>query len=328
MPDTERDCYVGADIERSLKSLGLDVQPIPRADKATPEALRAAVTKHGGPILFGGLADEWPARTAWSPPQLAQIHGHTVVRALMDLPGTGVLFPKDQEHYARSLTFAEFVESMLSASPEAPCYLAYQRACELFPSEDYDFAGLLGSFNTEPDTRVWIGSAGTRSMLHSDLKDNLFCQIWGEKHVVLLPWENSRSAYPFLDNIVNSQLDLADVNLERYPRLKNTVLYAGSVNAGDVLFMPRGWWHDIRSSTPSVSLNHWFGPPLQLRDYTPLFIKLGPRCWWTTARSFIRSGVLRKQEASTFFFSPPSTGKRLFDALRWGNFSRDNDPAK
>jgi lysine-specific demethylase 8 len=139
---------------------------------------------------------------------------------------------------------------------------------------------------------------------------------------------DSRAVYPFPDNIVNSQVDLADPDLEKFPRLRRTVLYAGTVGPGDVVFIPRGWWHDIRSRTPSVSLNHWFGEPLRTRDYLSLIIRLGPACWGATVRDFIRCGLLGYESESRFFFTPPPTGKRLFDALRWGDFSRDNNPSK
>jgi lysine-specific demethylase 8 len=322
------DYFAGADLVRSLKRKGLDVRRLPEADEPTPEALQEAVARHDGPLVFHGLATDWPACSRWSPTELRRSHADRQVTALVDLPGSGVLFPQDQRLYERTLPFAEFVDAMLSATAESPCYLAYKRVQEIFPCEDYDFASLLGPYNTDPDTRVWVGSAGTRSMLHSDLKDNLFCQIWGEKHIVLVPWEDSISVYPFPDNLVNSQVDLAELDLERFPKLRDAVLYAGTVGPGDILFMPRGWWHDIRSKTPSVSVNHWFGPPLEFRDYLPLLAKLGPACWWATARDFVRSGLLGKEEETKFFFTPASTGKRLFDLVRFGDFSRDNDPAK
>jgi Cupin-like domain len=245
----------------------------------------------------------------------------------MDLPSSGTLFPKEQHCYERVLTLAEFIERIITAAPTAPCYLAYTRAEGLFPASDYDFSPLTGDTPYGTDTRVWIGSAGTRSMLHSDLKDNLFCQIWGEKHVVLLPWEQSRTAYPFPTNLVNSQIDLAELDLKRFPRLRKAILYAGTVRAGDILFMPRGCWHDVRSRTPSVSLNHWFGPPLRFSNYAELLLKSGPRFWAATVRDFLVHGLLGRREQVTFFFSPPSTGKRLYDLLRWRDFSRDNDPS-
>lgn len=319
--------HPGADVSSSLRAHGLDVRPLPEAREVSPAGLRAAVGNRQA-RLFRGLVSGWPAMTRWTPAQLAARHGDTVVRALLGLPATGVLFAENQQRYERALTLAAFLEVMLSTPPEQPCYLAYQRVAELFPAADYDLAGLLGDRNTDPDTRAWIGSAGTRSMLHSDLKDNLFCQLWGEKHIVLVPWAHSRAVYPFPDNVVNSQLDLADLDLERHPRLRQAVLYTGTMTPGDLLYIPRGWWHDIRSRTPSVSLNHWFGPPTGFASYLNLILRLGPSCWSAVARDFYRGGLKGRDEQVTFFFSPPSTGKRVFDALRWGNFSRANDPAK
>jgi lysine-specific demethylase 8 len=317
----------GDELELALCRAGLDVRPIPRAADSTPHGLRRAIAERTGPMLFSGLADGWRARTAWTPAELSRTHGATAVTALMDLPASGVLFPEEQHTYERTLDFAEFVDRMVSASTDAPCYLAYRRADEIFSPADYDFAGLVGGSPETTDTRVWIGSAGTRSMLHSDLKDNLFCQIWGMKQLVLLPWEQARAAYPFPDNLVNSRLDLANLDLDRFPHLRRATLYAGTIEPGEILFMPRGCWHDIRSRTPSISINHWFGPPLTFADYAALLMRLGPGYWLPTVRDFVRHGLMRRQERTRFFFSPPSTGKRLYDLLRWGDFSRDNDPA-
>lgn len=316
-----------ADVRDRLVAAGLDVRPFPTLDEVGTDQFHAVIAQRR-PVLVHGLIEDWPARAGWIPPRLVERHGDMMVRALMDLPGNGVLFPKDQSCYERTLPFAEFLATMLTASPAAPCYLAYQRPEEIFPPADYDCDALLGAHNTAPDTRVWIGSAGTRSLLHSDLKDNVFCQLYGEKSVVLAPWADSPAVYPFPDNIVNSQVDLASPDLEKFPRLRRIVLYAGTAGPGDVLFIPRGWWHDIRSRTPSVSLNHWFGEPLGSRDYLRLIGRLGPAYWAATVRDFVRYGLLGHELESRFFFTPPATGKRLFDALRWGDFSRDNDPSK
>lgn len=313
-------------VEEGMRSAGIDVEPIPRAVAPTPEELRGAVAAGGGPLLFPGLAGEWPAGREWTPGTLRERYGEREVTALLALPNSGVLFPKDQRDYERRLSFGEFVDAMLTAPPTSPCYLAYQRAAEIFDPADYDFGKLLPDDGYGTDTRVWIGSAGTRSMLHSDLKDNLFCQIWGEKSVTLLPWRDTKAAYPFPDNLVNSRVDLAEPDLAAFPRLRRVTFYNSVVRPGDVLFIPRGCWHDIRARTPSISINHWFGPPQSLREYLRLLMSLGSEYWWAAARDFTRHGVLKRKEKTFFFFSPPSTGKRLYDALRWGNFSRDNDP--
>jgi lysine-specific demethylase 8 len=307
-------------IDQRLRDAGVNVRPIPVVKNAGAADLRAAIARRHGPSLFQGLMEDWPARHTWNPTALRRDHGDKRVTALMNLPADGVLFPQDQQAYERTMSFGEFLTAMLTASPSEPCYLAYHKSSELFPPTDYDFSSLTG--DAGDDARAWIGSAGTRSMLHSDLMDNLFCQLWGEKHFVLLPWEQSRLAYPFPDNLVNSQIDLANIDWARFRRLRKATMYVGMVRPGDVLYMPRGTWHDVRSHTAAVSLNNWFGRPLGFRDYLGLLVASGPSYWAATARDFWRHGVLGRPKETRFFFSPPSTGKRLYDLLRWGRFSR------
>ncbi|MFI7240303.1 cupin-like domain-containing protein [Streptomyces cyaneofuscatus] len=126
---------------------------------------------------------------------------------------------------------------------------------------------------------------------------------------------------------MNSQVDLAAPDFRRFPRLRSAVLHHVRMGPGDLLYIPRGWWHDIRAHTPSVSVNHWFGQPLGLTQYLSLLGTLGPVYWKATARDFLTHGLLRREESTRFFFSPPSTGRRLYDALRSGDFSRGNDPS-
>lgn len=212
---------------REMFDACLDVRPIPRMNGASPRDLQRAIAGRSGPMLFSGLCDVWPALSVWTPDNLRRAYASREVTALVDLPGDGVLYPKDQKEYERTLTFGDFIDKMLTASASAPCYLAYKRAHEIFDRADYDFTTLTGLDDGE--TRVWIGSAGTRSMLHSDLKDNLFCQVWGQKSVTLLRWRDTRAAYPFTDNIVNSQVDLAAPDAARFPRLWKATFYSSVV---------------------------------------------------------------------------------------------------
>jgi Cupin-like domain len=279
-------------------------------------------------MLFSGLAHAWPACSAWQPDQLRATYGHHEVTALMDLPAEGVLYPQDQNLYERTLPFAEFIDAMMDTSPASPCYLAYKRAEGFLDISACEFGALLGPADSHGhDTRVWIGSAGTRSMLHSDLKDNLFCQVSGEKIVTLLPWRDSMAAYPFRDNLVNSQIDVANPDVVRFPRLRSVTWYSSVVRPGDIIYIPRGCWHDIRSLTPSVSVNHWFGSGRSTAEYLRLLARLGPKYWCQTALDFLVHGILRRGEETRFFFSPPSTGKRLYDSMQAGSFSSDNDPS-
>ncbi|WP_433226988.1 cupin-like domain-containing protein [Actinomadura formosensis] len=314
----------GDELIGRLTAAGLDIRPIPAGPSHTD--VRHLGGTSAVPRVFRGAVNGWPARRRWRPGLLREAHGDQEVTALMDLPSTGVLLPQDQAAYERCLSFGEFLDAMQASPADSPCYLAYKRPEGLFPEDDYDFSIFGTGADADTDTRVWVGSAGTRSALHSDLKDNLFCQIWGEKLVILLGWQDSAAAYPFPDNLVNSRIDFMDLDLDGYPLLRSAVLYAQIVRPGDVILIPRGCWHDFTALTPSISINHWYGPSVRARDYIRLLLSLGPRYWTPVARDFVVHGVLRRPEKTAFFFSPPSTGKRLYDLVRWGNFSRGNDP--
>jgi cupin-like protein len=303
-------------------------RPLPRVDRPD-RAARARVFAGTTPTLFSGAIAAWPALTRWTPDQLSAAFGALEIEALIDLPARGVLYPRPQDDYLRKMRFAEFAAHMVQTPASRPCYLAYARLDELLAERraDFDFAGLTDDHGAS-DTRLWIGSGGTRSLLHSDLKQNLFAQIWGRKAAILVPFADSRAVYPCLDNIVNSAIDPDELDLVRFPRFRKAPVYCAVVEPGDVLYIPRGCWHHFRSLEPSISLNHWWGPPLDHRDYLRMLVGLGPRYWLATARDFVVHGVLGRADPSRFFFSPPSTGRRLFDLLTVRDFSRSNDPIR
>jgi hypothetical protein len=280
------------------------------------------------PTLLPGAAGSWGA-AAWTPRSLATRFGQREVEALIDLPVDGVSLPEDQSRYQRRLRFVDLVERIEQAPPDRPCYLAYTRATDLLPEciGELDFPAITGPVAGQVDTRLWIGSGNTRSMLHSDLKDNLFAQVYGRKLALFVPFDESHYVYPFPDNLVNSQVDPERLDAARFPRFAEATVYGAIVGPGDVVFIPRGCWHYFRALEPSISVNHWFGEPVPAGAYLRLLARLGPRHWARTARDFVLHGLLGRPVGTTFFFSPPPTGKRLYDRLRHGNLSAGNDPA-
>lgn len=225
------------------------------------------------------------------------------------------------------MTFKEFVDKILNNNG-SPCYLGYSRATDFLQEQvkSYDFAPLTIETKHPTDTRLWIGSSGTCSGLHTDLKDNIFAQIVGTKKVFLVPMNQTHLSYPFIDNLVNSQVDPENYSIEKFPKFARADVYETTVGPGDVLFIPRGWWHYLRSEQPSISINHWFGPPVSAATYLGLLARLGSSYLKRTLVDMVQYGILGKTYHKEFFFSPQSTGERLWNLIRHGNFSKENDP--
>ncbi|PWN47722.1 Clavaminate synthase-like protein [Violaceomyces palustris] len=130
-------------------------------------------------------------------------------------------------------------------------------------------------------SNVWIGPEDTFTPIHSDPYENLLVQVVGSKRVHLFPPEAGHLIY--LDrggggasslqpntSIVPTEDPLlllppqpsSSSPLDPFPDLQEALALQGSRHAilhpGDVLFIPRGWYHCVRSLSTSVSVNWWF----------------------------------------------------------------------
>ena len=279
------------------------------------------------PILVRGLTDDWKA-SSWTFDSLRALAGNRTVKVLLDLPDRGGMLEGGQHAYESELPFAAFLDRAEQPGT-APCYLGYLRPEELIPgcADAFDFGPMTVPSRHPTDTRLWIGSAGTCSGLHSDLKDNVFAQISGRKRLILVPLRETHLVYPFVDNIANSMVDPDHVDTARFPRFLAASVRTCVVGPGDVVYIPRGWWHYLRSGSPSISINHWFGPPVPSEVFLAVLARLGLRYLGRAAADLVRYSLLGHTYRKDFFFTPPSTGERLFNLIRHGDFSRDNDPA-
>ena len=118
---------------------------------------------------------------------------------------------------------------------------------------------------------AWLGTANTKTHLHTDDADNLLCQVAGFKLVKLFP--PSVTPYVYQDLVDNrktgnksvnafSPVDCEDVAEQKrvFPLFKKArdEEIQTVIGPGETLFVPRGWWHYVRALEPSFSVNFWF----------------------------------------------------------------------
>lgn len=102
---------------------------------------------------------------------------------------------------------------------------------------------------------------------HYDGHHNIFLQLAGAKRFLLLAAEHTPNLYGFpalhpLDPLSRVDLELPERELaERWPRTRERARGASAVlEAGDVLVMPQGVWHQVHSlDAHNVSINLLFG---------------------------------------------------------------------
>ncbi|CDU23540.1 uncharacterized protein SPSC_02169 [Sporisorium scitamineum] len=128
-------------------------------------------------------------------------------------------------------------------------------------------------------TNLWIGPAGTVSPPHRDPFYNCFVQVVGYKEVWVAPPHccprkiaapsghtpakdavnlSSADTGSITDSLManTASIDVFDA-IEDVPLVRSAAAKA-VLGPGDLLYMPPGWWHSLRSLTRSFSVSTWF----------------------------------------------------------------------
>jgi lysine-specific demethylase 8 len=262
------------------------------------------------PVVIKGGALTWSAVAKWSPAYFAEHFGDKRVIPSVNLPDTEVPYQYIDVDFRQEMTVAEFVERMNSGER---CYID-QVLTGFFDGINEDFR--FEDFQA-PDIKAlifWLGS-NTRSGLHYDYVDNFFAQICGSKLAIIAAPEEVRNLHVFPDSHTKSQVSPEHPDLAAHPRLGLATLQQANLETGDVLYLPRGWWHYFASSPNSISLACWHGVPLMPADDAKFVFN--HRLWNVMGRSvrdFIWNGMLKHPYKRRLYSLPP-TGVMLHELV-------------
>lgn len=212
------------------------------------------------PVILCGEMDDWPALTRWTPNYLKALIGSTVVE-YQGGRNANARFEMDKDRHRRLAPFDHFIDMITGTGAGNDAYItAYnsarnQDALALLAQD----MGCLDKFLTReaalPDGMPWIGPAGTVMSLHHDLTNNFIAQLVGRKRVTVLPAGDVGRLYNHTRVFSQiTDLDDPDLHSARFPRLAEATAFNVLLEAGEILFMPLGWWHQVRALDFSVTM--------------------------------------------------------------------------
>jgi len=235
-------------IKAAARALPLmsDIPSVGRLDAAAFRARAAA----GLPFLMPGVAKHWPL-AALTPQTLRERFSALPVRARVgDYVNTA--FAADRA--MRDMSMLEYLDLAAAGTEGLPPYLGNLELREL-----NRFCHWPAYFSKPGPPRFWLGPAGTVTPLHADYDDNIFVQVWGSKRIFLAPPHHDVFLYPREANalLFGSPFDPEAPDFERFPLARQAALVECTVGPGDMLYVPAGWFHQVRSLTFSLSSNRW-----------------------------------------------------------------------
>jgi hypothetical protein len=242
---------------RQRRQSGLAEGGVPVEVRPSPERFFEAYYFSNRPVLLRGLADDWPALRRWSPKFFTETFGDVEVEVTADRE-EDPRYEDNFTHHRRQMTMRAFVEQVMGGAGNDVYLVAKNRILErpelasLLADISYP-DGILDAAKETPLPRLWFGPEGTVTPLHHDSVNILFAQIRGHKLVRLISPFDTESVYN--DRTCFSAVDLDRLDLDAFPRMRDVVVLETVVAPGDLLFLPLGWWHWVRSLDVSISLS-------------------------------------------------------------------------
>lgn len=149
-------------------------------------------------------------------------------------------------------------------------YLRQQEALEFLESNiSWDAFGFAGRGAEE--STVWIGTKGAHTPCHIDTYGcNLVTQVYGSKTWTLFPPTQSDKLYPsripYEESSIYSQVNFTNIDTKRFSKICESTPFVVTLNPGDVLVVPKHWWHFVESESFSISVNSWIELPSDDKD--------------------------------------------------------------
>ncbi|MEN2498787.1 MAG: Lysine-specific demethylase 8 [Marteilia pararefringens] len=160
----------------------------------------------------------------------------------------------DDDWRQEIMSFGEFFDTYFARDAPNKGYIAqfniFQTISHLISKFNIPEYALVR--DGEVDVNIWIGPQKTISPTHFDLKNNILTQIVGAKHIIL--FDPKLHDFPLAKGFTNTaDIDVKQVQSADYTKCKSIMLLPGQM-----LFIPKGWWHYCVSMTSSVSISCWF----------------------------------------------------------------------
>ncbi len=230
----------------------MNLVPVSRASNLDAEGFKRQFLQPEQPAIITDLMKDWPAKEKWTLPFFKKKYGHLQVPVY---PANSVRSGKKYMSPDRLMRLSEYIDHIQRGDSGLRIFLfnILKAAPEL--QNDYQIPTILdGFYRGFPFT--FFGGAGARTPMHYDIDmSHVFLnQFEGSKKVILFSPNQSKLLYkqPFT---VSSHIDVDKPDYDKYPAMKHLKGYICTLNPGETLFMPSGYWHDIVYLNPGFSMS-------------------------------------------------------------------------
>lgn len=208
------------------------------------------------PVVITGMMEDWPA-LGWTREQLVGTFAGRGVEVQVNR-NANPHYEMQADSHGTTMAFDAFMARITEMGESNDIYMTARNggANASALRELWDGIVQIPEYldGSNPANRgfFWIGPTGTITPTHHDLTNNFMAQITGRKRVHLVDGLQVADMYNHLH--VYSEVDLENVDYERFPRMRNVDILCLDLAPGELLFIPVGWWHHVRALDFSMTV--------------------------------------------------------------------------
>ena len=236
------------------------LKPVRFITTPSAEEFQAKYVKPLQPVVLTNLAANWPAKDKWTPAFFSENFGH------FEVPVYDATFAQPGDTYMSNvdtMRFDEYLRCVLEQEQDLRIFL--YNIVRKIPSllDDLKFPDLVNGLSSR-FVFMFFGCKGSQTPIHYDidLGHVLHTTFHGRKRFILYPPDQSTPLYQ-QPLTVRSYVDVLSPDLDRFPALAHVKGFDVTLNPGETLFIPSGYWHLTIYEEPGygVSLRapceHW-----------------------------------------------------------------------
>jgi ribosomal protein L16 Arg81 hydroxylase len=230
----------------------LKLTAIDRCPNLTKENFQSEYLKKLRPVILQDFCKDWPAKEKWNFEYLKKVAGDMVVPLYAEaFANEGVGYLKTD----KKMRFTDYLDLVEKNETKLRMFLfnIYKKAPQL--CQDFSYPSLVKKYLTKYPF-VFFGGKGAHVDIHydADLSHLFLTQFCGKRYIVLFDPKYSDYLYrhPFT---VSTNVDIRNPDFKRYSKLKDIVGYECTLEPGETLFVPSGYWHYIYYEEGGFSLS-------------------------------------------------------------------------
>lgn len=282
----------------------MQLQPIPIFDNIDPDTFRIEYYEKNRPVVIRNLSHDWPAYKKWNWDYFKMLVGEKLVPLYNNTKSDAYTPINAADDYK---TFGEYID-MISKGPAG---------WRIFLFNIFDHAPQLTNDFTWPEHLMkgyvkkypMLFTGGSTSITHMhfdiDMSHILHTQFLGRKRVLMFPFGEQHKLYrkPYevlcLPDFSHYNEKEGMPDYEKFPALKLAKGVETTLEHGDTLFMPSGYWHhmeyldsgfamSLRALHPSLTgklKGAW--NIVGMRNIDTMMKKTAPRWWYERKKKIV-----------------------------------------